>query len=154
MFKHLNSINELYLEDRRNLKFGLGRIVSPDENGIFNTDGQVGSVEICDNGWGQNRITPEECQQRLEGTETDIEIIKKDIEFSKKLYNVNMERLFPKKENEEEKKTWLEERRNIRKYNARLNAVSDELEDYYHYEEYKKRLNLLFESYQLEDLLK
>ena len=166
MFKHLHSINELYLEDRRNLKFGLCRIVSPDENGIFNTDGQVGSVEICDNGWGQIRITPEECQQRLEGTETDIEIIKKDIEslefelndlklkFSKKLYNVNMERLFPKKENEEEKKTWLEERRNIRKYNARLNAVLDELEDYYHYEEYKKQLNLLFESYQLEDLLK
>ena len=29
---------------------------------------------------GQNRITPEECEQRLEGTETDIEVIKKDIE--------------------------------------------------------------------------
>ena len=58
-----------------------------------------------------------------------------------------MECLFPKKEREEEKKSWLEERRNIRKYNARLNAILDELEDYYHYE-------LLFEFYQLEDLLK
>ena len=65
-----------------------------------------------------------------------------------------MECLFPKKEREEEKKSRLEERRNIRKYNARLNAILDELEDYYHYEEYKKRFKLLFEFYQLEDLLK
>ena len=75
-----------------------------------------------------------------------------------------MECLFPKKEKEEEKKSWLEERRNIRKYNARLNAILDELEeatlgarpqgDYYHYEEYKKRFKLLFEFYQLEELLK
>ena len=63
------------------MKFGSGgRHVSPDENGIFKTDGQVGSVEICDNGWGQNRITAEESEQRLEGTETDTEVIKKDIE--------------------------------------------------------------------------
>ena len=41
-----------------------------------------------------------------------------------------------------------------RKYNARLNAILDELEDYYHYEEYKKRFNLLFEFYQLDELLK
>ena len=68
------------IEDRRNLKFGGGRNVSPDENIIFKNDNQTGSVEICDNGWGQNRITPEECEQRLEGTETDIEVIKKDIE--------------------------------------------------------------------------
>ena len=63
------------------MKFGsAGRHVSPDENGIFKTDGQVGSVEMCDNGWGQNRISPEECHQRLEGTEADIEVIKKNIE--------------------------------------------------------------------------
>ena len=68
------------IEDRRNLKFGGGRNVSPDENIIFKNDNQTGSVEICDNGWGQNRITPEECERRLEGTETDIEVIKKDIE--------------------------------------------------------------------------
>ena len=35
---------------------------------------------MCDNGWGQNRISPEECHQRLEGTEADIEVIKKNIE--------------------------------------------------------------------------
>ena len=41
----------------------------------------MGSVEICDTGWGSNnKITPEECEQRLQGTETDIEAIKKDIE--------------------------------------------------------------------------
>ena len=78
--KESNTVTTNVIEDRRNLKFGGGRNVSPDENGIFKTDGQVGSVEICDNGWGKNRITPEECEQRLEGTETDIEVIKKDIE--------------------------------------------------------------------------
>ena len=59
-----------------------------------------------------------------------------------------MECLFPKKEKEDDKKSWLEERRNIRKCNARLNAILDELE------EYKKRIKLLFEFYQLEELLK
>ena len=79
--KENNIVTTNVIEDRRNLKFGsIGRHISPDENGIFKTDGQVGSVEICDNGWGHNRITPEECEQRLEGTETDIEVIKKDIE--------------------------------------------------------------------------
>ena len=79
--KENNIVTTNVIEDRRNLKFGsTGRHISPDENGIFKTDGQVGSVEICDNGWVQNRITPEECEQRLEGTETDIEVIKKDIE--------------------------------------------------------------------------
>ena len=65
-----------------------------------------------------------------------------------------MECLFSKKEKEDVKTDWLEERRNSRKYNARLNAILDELEDYYHYEEYKKRFKPLFEFYQLEELLK
>ena len=78
--KESNTVTTNVIEDRRNLKFGGGRNVSPDENGIFKNDNQTGSVEICDNGWGQNRITPEECEQRLEVTETDIEVIKKDIE--------------------------------------------------------------------------
>ena len=55
--KENNIVTTNVIEDRRNLKFGGGRNVSPDENGIFKTVGQVGSVEICDNGWGQNRIT-------------------------------------------------------------------------------------------------
>ena len=54
----------------------------------------------------------------------------------------------------EEKKDWLDERKNVRTYNARLSAIIDELEDYYHYEDYKKRFKLLFEFYQLEELLK
>ena len=78
--KQNNIVTTNVIEDRRNLKFGSGRNASPDETGIFQTDNQMGSVEICDNGWGQNRITPEECERRLEGTETDIEVIKKDIE--------------------------------------------------------------------------
>ena len=79
--KESNTVTTNVIEDRRNLKFGGGRNVSPDENGIFKNDNQTGSVEICDTGWGtNNRITPEECEERLEVTETDIEVIKKDIE--------------------------------------------------------------------------
>ena len=39
----------------------------------------------------------------------------------------------------EEKKDWMTERKNVRMYNARLSAIIDELEDYHHYEDYKKR---------------
>ena len=67
-----------------------------------------------------------------------------------------MDCLCPKRvsNKEEDKKDWLCERKNIRMYNARLSAVIDELEDYHHYEDYKKRFKLLFEFYQLEELLK
>ena len=65
-----------------------------------------------------------------------------------------MECLFPKKEKEDAKKDWLEERRKLRKYNARLSAILDELEDFQHYEEYKRRFKFLFEFYQIEELLK
>ena len=34
---------------------------------------QIGSVEICDTGWGQKEVTPEECEQRIEKLETDVE---------------------------------------------------------------------------------
>ena len=79
--KENNIITTNIVEDRRNIKFGsAGRHVSPDENGIFKTDNQVGSVEICDTGFGNHGITPEQCEQRIEATETDIEVIKKDIE--------------------------------------------------------------------------
>ena len=50
-----------------------------------------------------------------------------------------MDCLCPKTVNKEEKKDWLGERKNIGMYNARLSAIIDELEDYYHYEDYKKR---------------
>ena len=67
--------------EKRNIKFGsTGRHVSPDENNIFKNDGQDGSVEICDTGFGTHGITPEECEQRIEENTTDIEAIKKDIE--------------------------------------------------------------------------
>ena len=46
----------------------------------FKTDKQMGSVEICDTGWGKSQMTPEELEQKIEVTETDIEAIKKDIE--------------------------------------------------------------------------
>ena len=77
--KENNIITTNIVEDRHNLKFG-GRHVSPDENGIFKTEKQIGSVEICDTGWGKNQITPEELEQKIEVTETDVETIKRDIE--------------------------------------------------------------------------
>ena len=77
--KENNIITTNVVEDRHNLKFG-GRHVSPDENGIFKSDKQIGSVEICDTGWGKNQITPEELEQKIEVTETDIDYIKKEIE--------------------------------------------------------------------------
>ena len=60
-----------------------GRHVSPDENNIFKNESQFGSVEVCNIGFGTHKVTPEECEERLEVTETDIETIKKDIQKSK-----------------------------------------------------------------------
>ena len=67
--------------DKRNTKFG-GRNVSPDETGIFQPDMQMGSVAICSTGWNdkESRITPEELEERVENIETDIDLMKKDIE--------------------------------------------------------------------------
>ena len=79
--KENNIITTNIVEDRHHMKFGAtGRHVSPDGHGIFSNDNQTGSVEICDTGFGTHGITPEECEQRIEMTETDIECIKKDIE--------------------------------------------------------------------------
>ena len=79
--KENNIITTNTVIDKRNMKFGAtGRHVSPDENGIFRSDNQTGSVEICSTGWNRAQVTPEECEQRIESTETDIEAIKKDIE--------------------------------------------------------------------------
>ena len=44
---------------------------------------QIGSVEICDTGWGQKEVTPEECEQRIEKLETDVERIDKDVPILK-----------------------------------------------------------------------
>ena len=80
--KENNIVTTNVIEVRKNFKMGsTGRHVSPDGNNIFKNETQIGSVEICDTGWGtNNRITPEECEERLDVTETDIETIKKDIQ--------------------------------------------------------------------------
>ena len=78
--KENDKITTNIVEDRRNTKFGsTGRHTSPDD--IFKADGnlQTGSIEICDNGWGQNQVTPEELEERVEKLETDVDEIKKDI---------------------------------------------------------------------------
>ena len=59
-----------------------------------------------------------------------------------------------KKEKKENRSAWLIERRKIRMYNARLSAIVDELEDYQHLSQYKKRFKLLFEFYELYEILK
>ena len=77
--KENNVITTNTIIDKRNTKFG-GTAVSPDETGIFQSDKQIGSVEICDTGWNnkENRITPEELEERVEKIETDIDLIRKD----------------------------------------------------------------------------
>ena len=83
--KENNIITTNTIIDKRNTKFG-GRNVSPDETGIFQSDMQNGSVEICSTGWNdkENRITPEELEERLEKLETDVDLMKKDIEDTNK----------------------------------------------------------------------
>ena len=58
------------------------------------------------------------------------------------------------KEKNETKHPWLIERRKIRVQNAKLSATIDELEDYQHLSQYKKRFKLLFEFRQLQELSK
>ena len=66
--------------DKRNTKFGAGRHTSPDDIFKADTNLQTGSVEMCDTGWGKSQITPEELEERVDKIETDIDLIKKDIE--------------------------------------------------------------------------
>ena len=84
--KENNIVTTNTVIDKRNMKFG-GRNVSPDETGIFTNDTQAGSVEICSTGWNykENRITPEELEERVERIETDIDLMKKDINNISKL---------------------------------------------------------------------
>ena len=68
------------IEDRRNMKFGSSRNVSPDV--IFKPESalQHGSIEICDTGFDSNRITPEELDERIDKLETSVEEVKKDVD--------------------------------------------------------------------------
>ena len=79
--KENNVITTNTIIDKRNTKFG-GRNVSPDETGIFQSDKQMGSVEICDTGWNvrQNRITPEEVEEQVDVLRTEVREIKEDVE--------------------------------------------------------------------------
>ena len=78
--KENNVITTNTIIDKRNTKFGAGRHTSPDDIFKADTNLQTGSVEICDTGWGKSQITPEELEERVEKIETDIDLIKKDIE--------------------------------------------------------------------------
>ena len=63
------------------------------------------------------------------------------------MYIQYMDCLYPKREKDENNMNWMSERKTIRMYNARLSAILDNLGDYYHYEQYKKRFKLLFEFF-------
>ena len=78
--KENNVITTNTIIDKRNTKFGAGRHTSPDDIFKPDTNLQTGSVEICDTGWGKSQITPEELEERVDKIETDIDLIKKDIE--------------------------------------------------------------------------
>ena len=78
--KENNIITTNTIIDKRNTKFGAGRHTSLDDNFKADTNLQTGSVEICDTGWGKSQITPEESEERVDKIETDIDLIKKDIE--------------------------------------------------------------------------
>ena len=52
------------------------------DDGIFKydtTNHQIGSIEICDTGWGSKKVTPEDNQERIFKLETDVQETKKDI---------------------------------------------------------------------------
>ena len=78
--KENNVITTNTIIDKRNTKFGGGRHTSPDDIFKADTNLQTGSVAICDTGWGKSQITPEELEERVDKIETDIDLIKKDIE--------------------------------------------------------------------------
>ena len=83
--KDNNIITTNTVVDKRNTKFGsAGRHTSPDDIFKPDTNLQEGSVEICSTGWGKSQITPEELEERLEVAETNLGLIKKDIDEIKK----------------------------------------------------------------------
>ena len=68
--------------DKINMKFGSsGRKTSPDDIFKPEENKQLGSLEICDTGWGSTKVKPEELEERIEKLETDIDEIKKDIDI-------------------------------------------------------------------------
>ena len=75
--------NNIITTNPRNTKFGgSGRHTSPDDIFKPDTNLQEGSVEICDTGWSskESRITPEQLEERVEKLETDVDLLKKDVE--------------------------------------------------------------------------
>ena len=77
------------VEERSSWRIGNGRGATPDGNDIFKQDNQLGSVAICDTGWGKSQITPEELEERVEKCETDITEIKKDIKSIEQLHSMD-----------------------------------------------------------------
>ena len=67
------------VEDRSSFKMGRsGRNTTPDDNIFTPEQNQLGSVAVCDTGWGRGKqITPEELEERVEKLETDVDELKK-----------------------------------------------------------------------------
>ena len=75
-----NKVTVNVVEDRSSFKIGKGRVETPDDN-IFKPDTthQIGSIEICDVGWGTHKVTPEQNEERIDKIETEMKEMKKDI---------------------------------------------------------------------------
>ena len=76
----INKEGKTIVENRSSWRIGK-RGVTPSDDIFKNTtdNEQSGSVEICDTGWGQSQVTPEELEERVEKLESDVDEIKKDI---------------------------------------------------------------------------
>ena len=70
------------VEDRSSFKMGRG--ITPDNNIFKPEENQLGSVAVCDTGWGSKQITPEELEQRVDKLETDIGKIEEEVDIIKK----------------------------------------------------------------------
>ena len=71
------------VEDRSSFKMGRG--ITPDNNIFKPEENQLGSVAVCDTGWGRGKqITPEELEERVDKLETDVGKIEEEVDILKK----------------------------------------------------------------------
>ena len=74
------------VEDRSSFKVGRG--ITPNNNIFKPEENQLGSIAICDTGWGSRstsrKITPEELDERMEKIEMDVEKIEEEVNEIKK----------------------------------------------------------------------
>ena len=75
------------VEDRSSFKIGRG--VTPDNNIFKPEENQLGSIAICDTGWGAGKqTTPKELEERVEKIEQNFDRIEEEVnELKKNTFN-------------------------------------------------------------------